>query len=67
MTLRTPRRELREGLARLPGVLRFGIRMTPGPIADGIAAQAGVWVLGAMTSVSAVGGFNRAQDSSATD
>jgi O-antigen/teichoic acid export membrane protein len=52
--------EYRIGLRSLPDLLRFGLRATPGEIAQGVSQQAGIWALGTVTSVSVVGAYNRA-------
>ncbi len=53
-------REYRQGLALLPDLLRFGIKATPGQIAQGASQQGGVWALGLVTSVDVVGAYSRA-------
>ncbi|MGH2937680.1 MAG: lipopolysaccharide biosynthesis protein [Solirubrobacterales bacterium] len=53
-------REYREGLAVLPELLRFGIKATPGQIAQGAAQQGGVWALGVVASTAVVGAYSRA-------
>ena len=54
--------EYRVGLQALPGLLRFGLKITPGSIALGISGQAGVWVIRAVGgSVALVGAYSRAQ------
>lgn len=58
LTVRTE--EIRAGFATLPELIRFGIRLVPGTIADGITHQAGVWIIGAYSSVAQVGGYSRA-------
>jgi O-antigen/teichoic acid export membrane protein len=61
MRLRVPMEEIRAGFRELPEMLRFGIRLAPSGFANGISTQAGIWLLGAMASVTAVGAYNRAQ------
>ncbi len=59
---RVSRSEYRTGLQALPGLLRFGIKVTPGGIAQGVAMQAGIWALAAFgSSVATVGAYSRAQ------
>ncbi len=58
MRLIVPRSELRAGFETLPDILRFGIRVTPGSLADGASAEAGTWILGLLSTVSAVGAWN---------
>ena len=54
--------EYRVGLQALPGLLRFGLKITPGSIAQVISGQAGVWVIRAVGgSVALVGAYGRAQ------
>ena len=54
-------REYREGLRVLPRLLRFGLKATPGQIAQGASQQGGVWVLGVLAPVAVVGAYSRAQ------
>jgi O-antigen/teichoic acid export membrane protein len=54
-------REYRIGLGVLPGLLRFGLKATPGQIAQGISQQGGVWALGTVAPVALVGAYSRAQ------
>jgi O-antigen/teichoic acid export membrane protein len=50
----------RQGLAELPGILKFGLKIMPGFLAIGASNQTGTWILGASVSVSSVGAYNRA-------
>jgi O-antigen/teichoic acid export membrane protein len=52
--------EYRRGLDVLPGLLRFGLRATPGQIAQGASQQGGVWALGFVASAAVVGAYSRA-------
>ena len=52
--------DYREGLGVLPELLPFGLRATPGQMAQGISQQAGVWALGIVASTSVVGAYSRA-------
>ena len=52
--------DLRAGVGDLPTLLRFGIRVTPGAIADGIASSAGTWLVGLVAPIAAVGAYSRA-------
>jgi putative inorganic carbon (hco3(-)) transporter len=52
--------EFRGGLSVLPEMLPFGLRATPGQMAQGIMQQAGVWALGIVASTSVVGAYSRA-------
>ena len=55
-----PREALQDGFRSLPELLRFGIRLTPGSLAQGASDDIGTWSLGALASISAVGAYNRA-------
>jgi O-antigen/teichoic acid export membrane protein len=60
--MRLSRAEYRIGLRALPGLLRFGLKITPGGIAQGISQQAGIWALAAVGSpLTTIGAYNRAQ------
>lgn len=54
-------KEYREGLRVLPSLLRFGLKITPGGIAQGVSGQAGVWAIGAVAPVALVGAYSRAE------
>jgi O-antigen/teichoic acid export membrane protein len=58
--MRLSRAEYRVGLKALPDLLRFGLKITPGSIAQGISPQAGVWAIGTVGSVAVVGAYSRA-------
>jgi len=60
MRLRISRHDLREGAPILPGVVHFGLKLTPGTIADGLTGQAGTWLLGAISPLATLGGYYRA-------
>lgn len=60
MSFSPTRAELRRGLVELPEIIRFGLRLAPGGIVDGVNSQAGVWVLGALAPVTSVGAYDRA-------
>ena len=62
MRLRVPRRELRAGFGELREIVTFGLKITPGSIAGGLSDSSGTWILGATSSVAAVGAFSRAQN-----
>jgi O-antigen/teichoic acid export membrane protein len=51
---------MREGFATLPELLRFGLRLTPGFLAEGVSVEAGTWILGALAPIQAVGAYSRA-------
>lgn len=52
--------EFRAGLEVLPELLRFGLKATPGQIAQGASQQGGIWALGVVASTSVVGAYSRA-------
>ncbi len=52
--------EFRAGLRVLPDLLRFGLRATPGQVAQGASQQGGIWAMGLVASVSLVGAYSRA-------
>lgn len=60
MRVFVPWSAIREGFSTLPDILRFGIRIAPGAVADGISTETGTWTLGVLGSVSGVGAYNRA-------
>ena len=60
MRLRVRREELREGFSTLPELLRFGLRLTPGFLAEGVSDEAGTWILGALVALPTIGAYNRA-------
>jgi O-antigen/teichoic acid export membrane protein len=55
------RGEYRAGLGVLPELLRFGLKATPGQLAQGISQQGGVWAIGTVAPVATVGAYSRAQ------
>ncbi len=52
--------EYRSGMQVLPELLRFGLKATPGQIAQGVSMQAGIWALGTVAPVATVGAYSRA-------
>jgi O-antigen/teichoic acid export membrane protein len=60
MRLRVERAELARGFSTLPELLRFGLKLTPGFLAEGISDESSTWILGGLASVPALGAFNRA-------
>jgi O-antigen/teichoic acid export membrane protein len=60
MALRVQRSELREGARALPELIRFGLKITPGSLANGMYKELGTWVLAITGSVAALGAYNRA-------
>lgn len=57
---RVSREEVRAGFRSLPELIRFGLKIMPGSIANGVSNESGVWVLGAVSSVATVGAYDRA-------
>jgi O-antigen/teichoic acid export membrane protein len=53
--------EYRSGLRVLPDLLRFGLKATPGQLAQGVSQQGGIWALGIVAPVAIVGAYSRAQ------
>ena len=60
MALRTTRAALREAFARVPEILRFGLRLAPGNLAEGISYDVPIWVIGLSLPATAVGAYSRA-------
>jgi O-antigen/teichoic acid export membrane protein len=61
VSARLTRAGYRRGLQVLPELLRFGLKATPGAIAQGISQQGGVWALGTIAPLTLVGAYSRAQ------
>ncbi len=59
--MRLSRSEYRAGLRALPGLLRFGLKITPGGMAQGVSQQAGVWAIAAVAPLTLVGAYSRAE------
>jgi O-antigen/teichoic acid export membrane protein len=57
---RLTRAEFRLGLQVLPELLRFGLKATPGQMAQGISQQGGVWAIGMVAPIYVVGAYSRA-------
>lgn len=55
-----PREDIVAGFRALPRMIRFGIKLAPGSVAEGVANESGVWILGATTPVATVGAYSRA-------
>jgi O-antigen/teichoic acid export membrane protein len=58
--MRLSRKEYGLGLRVLPDLLKFGLRATPGQIAQSASQQGGVWALGIVAPVTVVGAYSRA-------
>lgn len=52
--------EYRAGMDCLPELLRFGLKATPGQMAQGIAQQGGIWAIGMVAPIAVVGAYSRA-------
>lgn len=59
MRFRVPRSEIRSGFGALPEIIRFGLKVTPGGMAQGLSGEAGTWILGFTSSIATVGAWNR--------
>jgi O-antigen/teichoic acid export membrane protein len=57
---RLSRKEFRSGVQVLPDLLRFGLKATPGQIAQGVSQQGGIWALGIVAPIAVVGAYSRA-------
>ncbi len=60
MRLAIPIAEVKRGFGALGEMLRFGLKLTPGGLIVGGCDQIGTWVLGSLSTVAAVGAYNRA-------
>lgn len=60
MRARAPLSELRAGLRSLPVLIRFGLKLAPGQIADGISNETATLTLGVISPVSIIGAYSRA-------
>lgn len=60
MEWQSSRATRREGFGSLPSIVRFGLKLAPGYMAGGIAREAPIWILGSVSTVSAVGAYSRA-------
>lgn len=55
-----PAEEMRAGLRTLPELIRFGLKIAPGQICDGVSAECGTITMGVLSPVAALGAYNRA-------
>lgn len=62
MPARVSRHDLREGFRALPEMIRFGLKVAPGSLADSITSQTHTWMLGSLAPLAALGAFRRAQN-----
>jgi O-antigen/teichoic acid export membrane protein len=60
LALSVPRAAIRAGFSELSSIVRFGLKLTPGFLANGISNESGTWILGIVSSVAGVGAYNRA-------
>lgn len=60
MRLFIPRDVLREGFRTLPGMLRFGVKVAPGAVADGGSNESGTWIVASFSSIADTGAYGRA-------
>jgi O-antigen/teichoic acid export membrane protein len=60
MRWRVGRAELVAGFRTLPALVRFGLKITPGTLADGVSNESGTWILGAIAPIAVVGAYSRA-------
>jgi O-antigen/teichoic acid export membrane protein len=60
MRLKVPYGQIKRGFETLPEIIRFGLKVAPGKLAQGGSVMAGTWVLGLISSVATVGAWNRA-------
>jgi O-antigen/teichoic acid export membrane protein len=60
MRFRVGRAQLRWGFSTLPELLRFGLKLTPGFLADGVSNESSTWILASITTVPVLGAFSRA-------
>ncbi len=59
MRFRVDAASLKDGFRELPDIIRFGLKLTPGSISQGLSAEAGTWILGLTSTVTAVGAWDR--------
>ena len=60
MALRVSRPALRDAFTHVPEIMRFGLKLAPGNLAEGISYDAPIWVLGLSLPAAAVGAYSRA-------
>lgn len=60
MRATVPLGELKKGLQKLPELIRFGLKIAPGQICDGVSAECGTIVMGILSPIAALGAYNRA-------
>jgi len=60
LTWRCSAADLRAGRRELPAMLRFGVQLLPGQLAQGVVMQSMTWVLGGVRGLVELGAFARA-------
>jgi O-antigen/teichoic acid export membrane protein len=60
MGLSVPGAELRRGIQTLPTLIRFGLKIAPGQVADGVSYETGTFTLALLAPVAAIGAYGRA-------
>ncbi|MBJ7331721.1 MAG: lipopolysaccharide biosynthesis protein [Solirubrobacteraceae bacterium] len=60
MPIRVPVSVVRDGLRELPRIVRFGLQLVPGDIAEAGLQQAGTWLVAFVAPIGAVGAYSRA-------
>jgi O-antigen/teichoic acid export membrane protein len=60
MRFSASRATLRDGFRTLPGLIRFGLQITPGALADGGSNASGTWIVASFSTIGAVGAYGRA-------
>lgn len=60
MLLTASRSELKRGFQTLPSLIRFGLKIAPGQIADGVSYETGTFTLALLAPVTVVGAYGRA-------
>ena len=61
ITIRVPRDDMRQAWRDLPGLIRFGIVLTPTFFLSILTGQAGTWLVGSTGSLATTGAYGRAQ------
>lgn len=59
MRLIAPGASIRDGFRTLPDVVRFGLKIAPGGVADGVSTDSATWILGATAPIATVGAYSR--------
>ncbi len=60
MRWRVSRHELASGRSHLGDIIRFGLKIVPGSLCDGVSAESGTWILGLVAPLAVVGAYSRA-------